>query len=66
MHMQAMGAFLAFSSATGSGILCLATATVAALTYAFIGIVVVAGIDDVYSLAYKSEDFNFQSQYCRP
>ena len=38
-----MGAFLAFSGAAGSGILCLAAATIAALTYAFIGVVVVAG-----------------------
>ena len=43
MLLQAMGAFLAFSGAAGSGVMCLAAASIAALTYAFIGIVVVAG-----------------------
>jgi hypothetical protein len=39
----ALGSFLAFSGAAGSAILCLASATIATLAYAFIGLVVVAG-----------------------
>lgn len=39
----AMGSFLAFSSAAGSAALCLASATIATLAYAFIGIVAVTG-----------------------